>query len=458
MTDLLPSLESDLIETLPDAGTAVVVAVSGGVDSCALLDLLVRVDLWPLVVFHLDHGLRDESSEDARFVADRVAHYQQQSDRKNLAAEIRHHDIAAQAQAWGVGLEEAGRRWRYQTLEAVARSAGAAAVVTAHHRGDQVETILANILRGAGPMGVVGMPRCRELAPGIDLIRPLLDFAKDDLTAYLDSQGLDWREDASNTDRRFNRNRLRLDVLPALEAGAPGFADELLASARAIEADVRQRNTTLTQTLSDNRERDSLLLEPVLALEEADRLLLWRILVRELTLPMTRQTLKTLDDLATGRPGRSFELGGMAFSVGKKRLFWEAIACDTGLQIPVALTGQTRRGDEHLTMRVLEPPVDVHAMPLECFIDLDRLQGELVWRTVIEGERWVPLGAEGSKPLLRFLAERGWPRHRRRRQGVLADDQGVVWIPGATIADRVQIDSRSGRILHGFLERPGDDW
>lgn len=189
----------------------VVVGVSGGADSVALLHLLVRLRpslRLTLYVVHVDHQLRAESAEDAAFVQELAARF-------NVPAVIERRDVAALCRREGWSLEDGARRIRYQCfLESAARYS-TRVVALAHTADDQAETVLMRVLRGSGLTGVAGIPVTRDAA-GIRIVRPLLGCWRREIVAYLASAGLTARDDASNADRRFVRNRIRHELLPAL--------------------------------------------------------------------------------------------------------------------------------------------------------------------------------------------------------------------------------------------------
>jgi tRNA(Ile)-lysidine synthase len=201
-------------------GSSLVLAVSGGPDSMALLHGAVALAAernWSLVVAHLDHGLRPESAADAAFVTDASAAL-------GLRSEIGRVDVGAMAAKQRIGVEEAGRRARYAFLDEVAAAADPEAlIVTAHTADDQAETILLNLVRGAGLRGSRGMPARRGR-----VVRPLLGTRRADLRAALEREGIGFREDATNADVRRSRARIRHDVLPALVQINPGAVDALL--------------------------------------------------------------------------------------------------------------------------------------------------------------------------------------------------------------------------------------
>jgi tRNA(Ile)-lysidine synthase len=217
----MPTLPEAVRRSWPDLRGPGVAAVSGGADSVALLRILTT---WasPLVVAHFNHRLRGvESDADEQFV-------RELSGTLGLRCEVAGADIADEARAAGENLEDVARRRRYDFLARVARDCGAEWVATGHTRDDQAETVLHRLLRGAGIQGLRGIARERELAPGVHLVRPLLDVSRAEVIAYLEELKQSWREDSSNRDLAFTRNRIRHELLPLLRTFNPS-ANEVLA-------------------------------------------------------------------------------------------------------------------------------------------------------------------------------------------------------------------------------------
>jgi tRNA(Ile)-lysidine synthase len=208
--------------------TPLVLAVSGGPDSMALLHgsaALVgsRTRRWPLVVAHLDHGLRPESRADAAFVAAAAA-------RLGLPFRGGSADVARLARERGQSLEEAGREARYAFLESVA--APDALIATAHTADDAAETVMINLLRGSGLTGSRGIPERRGR-----IVRPLLGERRAALRALLDARGIGYLRDPSNDDPAFLRNRVRAELLPLLERLRPGSVAAVARFSRLAAAD-----------------------------------------------------------------------------------------------------------------------------------------------------------------------------------------------------------------------------
>ena len=183
------------------------VAVSGGADSVALLHALKQLyPDCPLAAIHLNHSLRGpEADLDEELVRSLAA---------SLAVPVfvRRDDIAAAARLVGGNIEEHGRRSRYRYFGELVEAGAVNVVATAHTRSDQAETVLFRLLRGSGGHGLSAIHSVRD--PGI--VRPMLDVSRDEILAYLRASGLDWREDSSNADPSFARNRIRHSLLPAL--------------------------------------------------------------------------------------------------------------------------------------------------------------------------------------------------------------------------------------------------
>lgn len=192
--------------------TRIVVAVSGGADSVALLHLLTHLRAaWDLTLYvaHLDHGLRAASADDAEFV-------QALGARWNIPTTVEAKDVGAVCARAGWSLEEGARRVRYAFLLEVATRCEADTIATAHTADDQAETVLMRLIRGTGLMGLRAIPIKRRLGE-CWIVRPLLDIWRREILEYLQAAGVAHRDDATNTDPRFVRNRIRHELLPLLE-------------------------------------------------------------------------------------------------------------------------------------------------------------------------------------------------------------------------------------------------
>ncbi|MEP0845121.1 MAG: tRNA lysidine(34) synthetase TilS, partial [Phycisphaerae bacterium] len=254
-SDLEAQFADDLLQgRLLDDETIVVVGVSGGPDSVALLHLLHAHTVQGagplrLHVAHLNHQLRgDESDADAAFVEDLAR-------RLGWPASVETVDVRARAAAVGVSLEQAGRQCRFDFFERLCLTVGSRTVALAHHADDNAETILYRIVRGTGLRGLGGIRPERAIRPGSDIriIRPLLKFRQKALLDYLAERGIAYREDSSNHSPEYTRNRIRHAVLPLLrEKFNPQVAEALLRlgeQARGVDAYLSETSERLMESL-----------------------------------------------------------------------------------------------------------------------------------------------------------------------------------------------------------------
>ena len=211
-------------------GSGVLAAVSGGADSVCLLDLLrlaqPRLKL-RLAVFHLNHGLRDAAARDEGFVRKLCRDWR-------VELVVARADVGGFAKRHRMGIEEAGRELRYRYLERVARKLKCGVIALGHTANDNLETMLLNLARGAGPRGLAGIPAQRasdsyhqdtktpRVRTRIVFIRPLIDIERDKLEQHLQARGIEWVEDESNIEVKYRRNLVRSEVVPLLVRLNPG--------------------------------------------------------------------------------------------------------------------------------------------------------------------------------------------------------------------------------------------
>ena len=215
-------------------GSRVLIAVSGGVDSMVLLDLLQRLSakrVWSLEIAHFNHQLRAHASDtDQIFVGGRAKAL-------SLPFHVGRADVAAEARAEGISMEMAGRALRQIFLKETALRQRCSIVALAHHADDQVETFWLRLLRGDVGAGLAGMRWKRSVGENVFLVRPLLNIRKAEINEYARDNAVEFREDASNADLKFQRNRIRHEIIPALEAYQPQLRAITLRAAEALAAE-----------------------------------------------------------------------------------------------------------------------------------------------------------------------------------------------------------------------------
>jgi len=411
----------------PGAGQTVVTGLSGGADSVALLDVLATLGAaggFRVVAAHLDHGLRPDSGADAAFCAALC-------DRLGVPLRSAAADVRRRAAAERGGLEEAGRRERYAFLRAVAAGEGAAAVAVAHTRDDQAETVLLRLLRGAGSLGLGAMrPRSG------DLIRPLLAASRRQVLAHLDSRGLAWREDATNADPAFLRNRVRHELIPYLESRFNPRIREALARSAELLADESEQLEASGRALLERtaRAEGAGLVLPRAALQGSPRAVARAALRQALDRVGGRRAVaaahvERILELAAGAApsGRRLPLPGgreAVFSFDELRLGPGAPAAGP-FAVPLDVPGRVELpGGLQLTARTTTGPAVSHGETAVVAVP----EGPLVVRTRQPGDRVRSRGREMS--LRRFFMDRRIPVDLRRRLPLLASGRQVLWIPG----------------------------
>ncbi|MCY2930699.1 MAG: tRNA lysidine(34) synthetase TilS [Planctomycetota bacterium] len=474
---------NDALAALP-GGAGLVVGVSGGLDSVALLQALHEA-LGPgagarLTVAHLDHTLRADSPADAAFVAGLA-------DRMHLPFLTERLDVPDWARRHGLGLEEAARDLRYDFFLRCARETRAAFVALAHHADDNVETVLYRIVRGTALRGLGGMPAARPLGEGVTLIRPLLACRREQIEHFARSRGLAWRTDSTNADTRLARNYIRHTLLPALRDRLNGRADEAiarLAAAAAAAADLlaRQGLALLEEALRPGDAGALSLSASVLA--EADPLIVAEALREALTrldaglkhvsadhlraaaaLPHSPPpaTVGLPGNLEVRRRGDLLILSPVRSPAPDSPADRSPIPGDS-FENPLDWSLQRSSSPSDTTEIPLPDGSSLHLSPLPFdrvaferhlaspdvnmeFLDADRLASGFCLRLARPEETFIPLGAPGRQSVAAFLANAKVPRRARAGVFCLADAEGIVWLIGHRLADRVKVSPATAHVL-----------
>ncbi len=455
-------LRAPVLKTLEDAGLArgslLVVAVSGGPDSLALLHALHS--LAPetgirLHGAHLDHGLRgDESAADARFAA---AEFR----RLGLAGTCERADVPAYRRERKLSLEEAARDVRYAFLARVAERQGADAVALGHTADDQAETVLMRLLRGSGLAGLRGMSPLSHRASadgGVTLVRPLLNVTRAEVAEFCRELGLAPRDDASNASTDMLRNRVRLDLIPHLETYNPSVRRALLRLARSsardlafLEDQVDAAMSTLASRTDEGVaiDRDAFTrLHPAIQSHALRRAF---AMCRGSARDLGQYHLHEMTRLIRGRAGTSLDLpGGVRFLVEYERALLSRGSCDACPLPPLdgchglAIPGESRVGPWTVTARLVErsaPPDAAQPRnladgpPFAARLDAASV-GSSAWiRARLAGERFQPLGMSRTKKLQDFMVDEKIPRQWRDRVPLLVTPRGVAWVVGCRVAE-----------------------
>ncbi len=415
-------------------GARIAIAYSGGLDSSVLLDAAVRVAGAPrCIALHVHHGLSPNADAWA-------AHAEASAAALGVGFDAMRVDVP---RASGAGIEASARESRYRALDAMCERHGAAVLWLAQHADDQAETVLLQLLRGAGIAGLAAMaPRYRPAGAPVERVRPLLRLLRAQLERYAAARALDWIDDESNADTRFARNALRIDVLPALAAHFPGFRDALGRAAQHAAAAQRLLDD-LAALDFDVAARDggrALSREALVALDDERGANLLRFWMRSLGLPgasaarlanMMRQLREAHDAHAL-----RVDHAGQCLRLYRDRVVWDAgarmeTAEDSGAPArPVITCAWDGQEVWHLPAwrgtYVFAPaaPGDADAVP-----DTLLRTAPLVARAREGGERLRAEPGRPSRTLKNLFQERGVPAWQRDVPLLYAGGR-LLYVPG----------------------------
>jgi tRNA(Ile)-lysidine synthase len=443
------------------------VAVSGGADSVSLLlalhALTMRLAL-RLTAVHLNHRLRGAAAKaDADFVRDLCEHLQ-------IPCIMGASDVRRVAARNGLSVEMAARRCRYRFFRKALLQAGADAVATGHTADDQVETVILRLARGAGARGLTGMQPVSE-QDGMTVLRPLLSVRRDGVERFLRTRGLAWREDGSNRDPAYLRNRVRHDVLPLLRRSLnPRIDEAVLRSAAILGAEDEYLSTLAGAALADCVHIGGFLdVERLRAQPLCLRRRLLGLWLRRAGLPETHldfDAVETVDRLLAISRGTDFvELGSgyrLVRRYGRATIEGVAGRQNKGFRTAVRLNGETVIPEARLRMlATVEPGIRrFHGRPgvLPASASLSRVaigRSRLYVRSWQSGDRITPLGFCGTRKLQDIFVDAKVPRDERERWPVIECRGEIVWLPGYRVAEGWGVNSPDAPAVQLTIRRLG---
>lgn len=433
----------DAEELWPDGG-GLLVAVSGGPDSTALLLALSRLSRRhevDLVVAHFNHGLR----------GDRTAAHEEAAVRKlastlELPIVVGHGNVQALATAEKLSLEDAARRERYRFLASAARRNGCSYVAVGHTATDQAETVLAHILRGAGLDGLASMPaRARwPIAGGerLTLVRPLLRLSHEDTLTYCGANKVEALEDESNASPRFQRNRLRHEVMPVLRDFNPRVEDALQRLADAARLDLDYIDSVARMSLSPGEHGSVSLKRSLLegahpAVRRQTLRLAFEGVAGDVQSLGERNVLAMQRLVVSGQTGDALDLPRNVHAELTRDALVLRIDGAPSLVLPERPVTLTVPGAAQFgTLLVTALPSETaHGSGTTVLIDAEALGNSVTIRRRRPGDRLQPSGMAGSKKLQDLLVDAHVPRAQRDAIPLFETQRGIAWVGGLRIAE-----------------------
>ncbi len=468
MNKFLISLEESITDArLISAGDIVLVGVSGGADSIALLVGLYKIasDLeFTLVVAHLNHGLRGKDAEgDAEFVESLCSEF----GIRFFGVKV---DVSARAADAGISLEMAARAERYEFFGRAANYFGTNLVATAHTADDQAETVLLKLARGAGLDGLSGIAN-KSLRDGLSLVRPFLGISRKQLVKFLDEENQSWREDISNNDKSFMRNRVRHELLPWLKNNLNGSIKETLCRT----ADVLRDETIWLDEIcrklldkysdKDRLNTEELQKEPIAARRRVLRL--WLSTCGVSIDEISFQLVKRADELLCRNSSGccSIQLfAGLLLTRQYDKLLLESGAdksdnnsfyAETRVPFDIVVPEVSLRISAEISTGIIKKNMGaLGEFPAMGSISLSAVSNKSLsvrsWRA---GDRMKPLGINGSQKLQDIFVNEKVPAKERLFIPVVECGGEIIWIPNFRVARGWDVRSDDEQSVHLYVER-----
>ena len=398
-----------------------ILALSGGIDSMVLADMLLQAKA-EFVLAHCNFHLRGEESDgDEKFVRD-------YAERKGLSLYVKQFDTMAYAKEHGVSIEMAARDLRYAWFEELRQQLGYDKIAVAHHADDQLETFFINLLRGAGIRGLKGMQPLNG-----NIIRPLLDKSREEIHQYAIENGIKWREDHTNAETQFLRNKIRHELLPVID----GISKEGRASIL----------KSISHLASENELYRELVDEKLFQIVKKDGEVQKTSHLSPLTSQLLFEWLRDygfnsdqvhfIHEAMNGQPGTSFFSSTHKVTIERDGVELTPICQHDKTQ--VELVYEQHPNDDHFV---------IDKSPEVAQLDYDKLTFPLKLRMWQAGDRFYPLGMKGSRLLSDFMKDLKLTTRQKEECQVLttAKDE-IVWVVGRRVDERFKVTDKTKTIL-----------
>lgn len=430
---------TEYIETnrLASKSDRILLAVSGGIDSMAMADLFGRAG-YETAIVHCNFKLRGtDSDEDETFVKE----YASRTNRKFYSASF---NTAEYAGKKGISVEMAARELRYKWFEEIRRQYDYDLIAIGHNRNDNIETILINLVRGTGIIGLTGMKPA-----GGKLIRPLLFASRQEIEEYARSGVLSWREDKTNDELLYLRNRIRHQLLPVLRQLNPSF-DITLTETAARMSEIQEILDGYIYSIRKRvavEEKETVVFD-ALQLTECRPL---KTILFELFRPysITSGRLNDLINLLTGRTGATILTDTHRIIKNRNQIIATGLPEKEKTEFTVKDIESLRRLAFIESAEIADNNNDFKFLsdPFTASLDAHAVSFPLIFRRWRHGDRFQPLGMSSFKKLSDYFTDRKIPLHKKEKFLVLETDGEIAWITGERIDNRFKVTGSTEKIL-----------
>ena len=442
-------------------GETVLIAVSGGADSIALLYGLHALQTQlscKFHVVHIDHSLRQDSTDDAEFVLKQATHLE-------IPFSLQTIDVSQLSKEWKLSIETTARKARYEIYETVCAKTGATKIALGHHKDDIAETVLMNLIRGTGSNGLKGIAPIRDGK----YIRPLATFTRKDIETYLKSIGIVPREDTTNEDKQFLRNRIRHELIPFLEQEYnPNIKNGLYRTAEILGSETEYLDTIAQEAYTECKQTVPDPASIVLDRQkfQANHIVLQRRILRHVVTETTGQLndfsydhCQVIIDIINGeKPNAKFTLPNQfVFKRSYQELVFERPndeKNDYDYVYTLNIPGKTflyNQNAEITASFVDIPSSSATSIPdgvNEAMFDCSKIDFPLTVRNRRQGDRFQPFGMKGTKKIKNFFIDEKVPQDQRSRVPLLLCGNEIMWVICFTTSEKFKILNTTKRCLH----------
>lgn len=409
-------------EDLFSSGSKILIALSGGADSVALLCILHAAG-YPCEAAHCNFHLRgEESNRDEQFVRQLCKKY-------GIHLHTIDFDTTRYAAEKHISIEMAARELRYNWFEEIRNQCRADVVAVAHHQDDSVETILLNLIRGTGITGLLGI-RPRN---GV-IVRPLLCINREEIMRYLQSIGQDYVTDSTNLEDEYTRNKIRLNLLPLMQTINPSVKNSLIETGNYLSDVATIYNRYIEEAKTRIATTDGIRICELVK-EPAPEALLFEILH---PLGFNSAQIKDIVHSLHGQSGKQFSSKEWRVIKDREFLLLEKNQSEDKEELPF----QIIKEEKEYTSDFQIPREKGTA----CF-DADKLDGTISYRKWRTGDTFIPFGMKGKKKISDYLTDRKFSISQKERQWVLCCGERIAWLIGERTDNRFRIDETTRRVV-----------
>lgn len=436
-------------------GEKVVLGVSGGADSIAMLYVLNELIDYglELIVAHLNHGIRgEEAKRDADFVKDC-------SKSLGLTYVYGEVDTLKYKEEHNLSTEDAARTLRYKFFDQVLNKHYATKIATAHTLDDQAETVLMRLIRGSGSKGLSGIPPVSK-----NIVRPLIETSREEIESYLRSKGAKWVEDSTNKSDEHLRNKMRHDLMPSLVQYNPQIKETLSRTADILRSEdeyiSKEANKHFEQVFSRNGDELVGDLRNYSSLEKTLRFSLLRTAMENAYLSLKNISsthLVSADDfLLSDSTSGEIELpaGNLVVKGYETFLLTSSAELERGFSYQITAEGKWGFPELEVEVSILSTDSLDESDESIAYFDLDAATFPIEVRNFNPGDRFIPLGMRDSKKLQDYFTDIKLPKFMRSRVPLFLSGGEIMWVGGIRIDNRFKVQDKNNKVLRFKLNRP----